>query len=494
VTAAGATAGRAGWPAIAAACVAVAAVSLVLPSEPTYDPWAWLVWGRELSSFELDTIGGPSWKPLPSLAIALFAPLGALDPSLPPALWIIVVRACGLGAIVLAGRLALRLSGGRRSAALLAGLLLAVSPGWLRYLAHGNEVPVALMLVLLALDRQLAGAPRAAFAAGVAAVLVRPELAPLLAVQGIWLWRAEPRARPLVAAAPALLALLWLVPERLGSGDPLAAWRQASGEPSWSLSHESVPWLAALGRAHDLAGPVVEAGLVAALATGTARRLALASLGGVALVAAMTEAGFSGNERYFAVPLGLACVAAGAGLAEALARAERAVRGRSRRALAAARGRPRARPLATAALACVLAAAVALQAGRLETDAREIRATADLHAGLELTAARVPEAGERPPAVNRAFHTHLAWIAGASIADVERGGPAPAVIAAFSDDAGVLGRRVLRSLPRARPAGRVGPWRIFVRAFSPARARPAARPASRSRACGRRCRGASRPS
>jgi len=32
------------------ACLALAGISLLLPSEPSYDPWAWLVWGRELAT------------------------------------------------------------------------------------------------------------------------------------------------------------------------------------------------------------------------------------------------------------------------------------------------------------------------------------------------------------------------------------------------------------------------------------------------------------
>ena len=50
---AGALAGPAGWShgrqiaAIMAGCLAVAAVTLLLPSTPTYDPWAWILWGGD---------------------------------------------------------------------------------------------------------------------------------------------------------------------------------------------------------------------------------------------------------------------------------------------------------------------------------------------------------------------------------------------------------------------------------------------------------------
>ena len=39
----------------------------LLPYLPVYDPWAWLIWGRELLHGGLETAAGPSWKPLPVL-------------------------------------------------------------------------------------------------------------------------------------------------------------------------------------------------------------------------------------------------------------------------------------------------------------------------------------------------------------------------------------------------------------------------------------------
>ncbi len=44
---------------ITAGCVVVAVISLLGPSEPSYDPWAWLVWGREMTHLGLDTTFGP---------------------------------------------------------------------------------------------------------------------------------------------------------------------------------------------------------------------------------------------------------------------------------------------------------------------------------------------------------------------------------------------------------------------------------------------------
>jgi len=58
----------------------VGAVSLLIPSTPSYDPWAWIVWGREIVHVNLQTTGGPSWKPLPVIFTTLFAPFGRPNP------------------------------------------------------------------------------------------------------------------------------------------------------------------------------------------------------------------------------------------------------------------------------------------------------------------------------------------------------------------------------------------------------------------------------
>src|SRR6478736_4786516 len=101
----------ASMPGIVAACVALAFASLALPSEPSFDPWAWIVWGRELLLFDLDTTGGPSWKPLPVLFTAAFAPFSLIDEGIPAALWLVVARTGALLSIVLAFRVARRLAG-----------------------------------------------------------------------------------------------------------------------------------------------------------------------------------------------------------------------------------------------------------------------------------------------------------------------------------------------------------------------------------------------
>src|SRR4051795_10644920 len=88
-------------------CFALAALSLILPSPPGKDPWAWIIWGREVAHFDLDTMSGSSWKPLPVLLTTPFSVFGDAAPQL----WILVVRAGALLAVLFAFRVASRLAG-----------------------------------------------------------------------------------------------------------------------------------------------------------------------------------------------------------------------------------------------------------------------------------------------------------------------------------------------------------------------------------------------
>ncbi len=288
-------------------CLALAGLSLLLPSEPSYDPFAWLVWGREIAHGQLDTTGGSSWKPLPVVFTILFAPFSRVDDGIPVALWMVVARTGALLALALAFRLASRLAGGGVTGAIggaVAALALFFLPDWLQFAAHGSEAPWAVALMLWAIERHLDGRRDHAFVLGVLACLLRPELVPFLGVYTLWLWWAEPRRRALVVGAVAVSAAAWLVPEWIGAGNPLDGARQATGEPVWSLSREERPWLSALELAHDHAGLLVE--LLALAAVGFAvweRRLAPLVLAAVvaaeaAMFAVMTQAGFSGNPRY----------------------------------------------------------------------------------------------------------------------------------------------------------------------------------------------------
>ena len=306
---------------VGAGCIALAALSLLAPWTPTYDPWAWLVWGREVSSLGLDTTAGPAWKPLPVLATTALAPLGAAA----PALWLVLARAGGLFAVVLAFRLAARIAGSRGPwfAGAVAALGLLATVGFLRGVAGGSSEGLLIALLLLAFDRHLKGRRSQALALGVAGALLRPEVWPFLAAYALWLWLREPRSRRTVALLLPLVPVLWLAPELWGSGSLLRSSERARVPNPGQPALAERPALDVLeGFATMLPLPV----LLAALAmTGVAvvRRervplaLAAGAAGWVALVAAMSEAGYSGEDRYLLVAAACGAILAGIGAGRA---------------------------------------------------------------------------------------------------------------------------------------------------------------------------------
>ena len=74
-----ATATRSPFLVSSVVCVALAAISAaVLPTVPSYDPWSWIVWGKEVTDPHLGFFvgGGPSWKPLPVMFTTVFGLFG----------------------------------------------------------------------------------------------------------------------------------------------------------------------------------------------------------------------------------------------------------------------------------------------------------------------------------------------------------------------------------------------------------------------------------
>ncbi|HYF27308.1 MAG TPA: hypothetical protein VD931_16300 [Baekduia sp.] len=344
--------------------VALAALTLLAPSAPTYDPWAWIVWGREITQLDLSTVHGPSWKPLPVAFTTLFAPAGSFAPEL----WLVVARAGHVAAALLAFAVARRLGGGWAGGlAAAVGILLA--PWMVRNAALGNSEPLLVALLLGAVDRQLAGRHRAAFALGAGAGLLRPEAWPFLGVYGLWLlWRRRERSAVVVGAGAATVAL-WTLPELWGSGDPLRAMSRAQDPNPGAAAFADDPVGRILSDTEALLVVPVELGLLAALVACVVRRdrrlAAVLALGAawLAIVTVMTaDGGFSGNQRYLIPPAALAVVAAGAGAGWALGRL---------------------RAPAVAAAAVLAAAAVAATASGLEETLDRVDYQARLHEQLE---------------------------------------------------------------------------------------------------------------
>ena len=112
------------WKLLVLVCLGVAALSLLGPSVPTYDPWAWIIWGRQIAHLDLNTVSGPSWKPLPVFFTTVFSFAGD---DAAPNLWLLISRAGGMIAIAMAYRLGSRLGG--RPAGVIAALALLLADG-----------------------------------------------------------------------------------------------------------------------------------------------------------------------------------------------------------------------------------------------------------------------------------------------------------------------------------------------------------------------------
>jgi hypothetical protein len=427
-----------------AACVALALLSLLLPSAPGYDALAWLVWGREIAGLELDTRAGPAWKPLPVALTTAFTIVGETASPL----WLAVARAGGLLAVLAAFRLAARLAGppAGTPAGVAAAVGLTLTAGFVAAVAVGSSEGLLVALLLFAVDRHLDGKRGQAFLLAVASSLLRPEVWPFLACYAAFVWHAEPRRRPVIVAAVLALPLVWFLPDLWGSGDLLRSAGRARIPNPGAPALAERPALEVVRRFADLptVAPAVAGFAVLALADERARRAKLALAAGgaawIGLVALLSEAGYSGEDRYLLPAAAVAVILAGVGV------------GRLVEVLPRASGR-------VAALACALliAAPVPFAAPRALELADRLRYAAELHEGLGEAVDRA--GGERPllacgrPFAGRYRFPAVAWHLGVEISRLSlhprvpgvvfrsrltRGAtPQPAVPAAF--------RRVARS-------------------------------------------------
>jgi len=288
---------------LVAACLALAALTLLAPSSPSYDPFAWIVWGRELmpgaGGEPFGLAGGPSWKPLPVLFTTPFSLAGDAA----PALWLLVARAGLL--LALAGAFAL----GRRLGGALAGvvaaialLLLAdvVSLAW-----RGASEPLLLAALLWAFERELAGRRTLAFGLGVAAALIRPELTLFLTIYALWRWRtAASSERVVLILGLASVVVLWIGVPAL-AGDPFAA-SSTARNPSTRTSAGSA-LRGELGLTLAIVWMLACVGVALRPRVPAVRVLALSAIAWLTLLAAMAAAGYASPARYGMPAAACAC-------------------------------------------------------------------------------------------------------------------------------------------------------------------------------------------
>jgi hypothetical protein len=314
------------WLAVLASAVLAGISAAVLPTVASYDPWAWISWGREVFSPTLSFAisGGPSWKPLPVMFTAIYSLAGS---TVAPTLWVITARAGGIlgmiAAYLLAHRVLSRDARVPRWAPVVAGLIAAVGivitqdywDEWFRGTSEPMEIATALWAVLAFLD----GRPGWAFVFGVATSQLRPEAWPLLIVYAIWLWWKEPRLRLLVVLGLISIPFFWFVPPWVGSGQPFLAAIHAE-EYNGGLGNDV--FFGVLGRGIDIQLlPVLLAGAVAPAFAwfDKPRDWLVLSLAGATVVwwvvvVGMTLDGYPGLERFYLPAAGLTCVLAGVGI------------------------------------------------------------------------------------------------------------------------------------------------------------------------------------
>src|ERR1700761_7463263 len=244
---------------LAALAVGLAALSLLAPSTPSYDPWSWTLWAREIVHGHLViTTTGTSWKPLPMIFTIPFALLG---PRIAPDLWLVVARAGAIAAVVMAFRLAYRLvaeiaaehldrdSGiAVRAPAILAGLVALVALGFAARGAYitdnglGYSDALAAALLLVAIDCLLDRRYRGAFLVGFLVALDRPEIWLFWVPYGLWLARRDRSMRAVIAACFALQPIAWFLPVYLGSGHFGSSITRATHPRANSLAYASDPF------------------------------------------------------------------------------------------------------------------------------------------------------------------------------------------------------------------------------------------------------------
>jgi hypothetical protein len=329
--------------------------AIVWPTVPSYDPFSWVVWGREVTDPHISFFvgGGPSWKPLPFLFTTIYGALG----SAAPALWVITARTGGIAGLIGAGRIAGTLCervGLPRwavwMAAVVSGVGVALTTDWSYYFFRGASEPLLIACALWAVDRAIAGRHWQAFVLLAAEGLMRPEAWPFLLLYGTWLFFGEPRVRAGLSGWMTPLRVLvvlglvaqpvgWFVPPWISTGQPFLAATHAS-EYNGHLGANPFVTVVSRGESLQPLPALVLAAVAVLLAVWFGRErlgtglpmirrtrgrqglgavplevwLAAAVIGWWLVVIGMTLDGYPGLQRFFLPAAALTCALGAAGL------------------------------------------------------------------------------------------------------------------------------------------------------------------------------------
>jgi hypothetical protein len=242
-------------------------------TRPGFDPYGWLVWGRQTLLGSLDTNAAPSWKPLSYIFTVPYALAGH---RLELRLWMITVVFVSLAGVIFAARIAYKLTDApahRRwpavAAGVFAGLALLGLQDYAHYVLSSQSDPMIVTLCLAAVDCHLYKRYRAAIVLGVLASLGRPEVWPFLGLYSLWCWRAVPATRWWLAGGWAVVVVLWFGIPALTSRSPFVAASNALGSGR-RLTNDKV--FGTIGRFLDLNELPVELAALVAVVFAVLRR------------------------------------------------------------------------------------------------------------------------------------------------------------------------------------------------------------------------------
>lgn len=321
---------RYAWSLAGLVVLGVAVVLLLWArTRPGFDPFGWLVWGRQALAGNLNLGGAPSWKPLPFLFTVPYALTGHLQLRL----WMITAAAIDLAGVGFAGRIAYRLVGGgvgegdrpARYAAIaaagFAGLAVLGLADYTHYILSAQSDPMIVTFCLAGIDMYLGGRYRWAFGFGVLGALGRPEVWPFLGLFTVWAWFKVPSMRPLLCAGVALIAFMWFGIPWITNGRPNIAGQLALDSPR-ELHQNKVTGTIGRFTALEYLPVWIAALLTVALAAVRRHRVVLALAAGVAVWVLVEIVfalhGWPALSRYMFEAAGVGAVIAGVGVGWAL--------------------------------------------------------------------------------------------------------------------------------------------------------------------------------
>ncbi len=318
-----------GWWAIGAACALILGVVFIAitHARPSFDAMGFMVWGHQTWHWNLNLDGAPSWKPLPFLATLPYALAGHQGQQF---LWTLTAAAGGVASVLLAGRIAFRLTPAvpgrlwaRWVAAFVAAFGMATMTGYLHLLLIANSDPWIEAFTLGAVELTLSRRMRGGLACVWMVALGRPEAWPILLLYAAWLlWKRLPGRCVGLLSLPFTVAI-WFVVPGLTSRSWFSAGDLALGQATVIHGNK---FTGVFDRLRTLTTTELQIVIAVAVVLALAwRERELLWLAGTAVLWAVIEIafalhGWSAVQRYLIEPIALLLVVAGAGVGLVLTR------------------------------------------------------------------------------------------------------------------------------------------------------------------------------